>query len=197
VISWALLNVINHWKGHIADRIIHSILASDMTAPEMETALAEQERIRKDTLCLGQALQITEAERIVHACASWRQLLHLHDLWTERLNNMREFAKKARLSAPFPPPPIPGNEHIQPIINATMLLEEGQTMRHCVGSYAESVRRRERYIYRILQPERATLEIRPNGRGGSALHQLKGYCNAKPGRGVTEVVRKWLLQHNA
>ena len=195
-ISWASLNVINRWKEHIADKVIHSILASDMSAQEMETALASLEGIRKDTVRLGQALRITEAQRVVQTCASRQQLLHLHDLWTERLNNMREFAKKAKLSAPFPPPPIPGNAHIQPIITESMLLEEGRILRHCVGSYAASVRKGECYIYRILHPERATLEIGPNGQGGSALRQIKGYCNAKPGPGVMELVHQWLHQHN-
>jgi len=110
---------------------------------------------------------------------------------------MRELARQARQSAPFPPPPIPGNEHIQPIINAAELLEEGRIMRHCAGSYAGSVRRRECFVYRILQPARATLEIAPTIFGRWEVSQIKGYYNAKPGKGVIKAVREWMRQHSA
>ena len=97
------------------------------------------------------------------------------------------------MSVPFPPPPIPGNEYIQPITNEAMLLEEGQMMRHCVASYARSVRENKCYIYRILKPTRATMEMAPiDICGGWGVTQMKGYRNAKVGVGVKTVVYEWL-----
>ena len=99
---------------------------------------------------------------------------------------------------PFPPPPVAGSGDIQPLTSAVMLQEEGQTMCHCVGDgeYAGAVRRGECYIYKVLRPVRATLEIRPSGFGQWEAHQIKGYSNAKVGRDTAKAVRAWLAQYS-
>jgi hypothetical protein len=160
-IPWDVLTVVNLWKERISDKIVRSILTGDMNAQEMEEALAARESARRDTLRLGLTLRSAEARGIVVACGSWRQLLRLHDTWTERLNNhRREFAhrRKFALSAGrnvfFPAPPIPGNEHIRPVLDESMLLEEGRTMRHCVAGHWDSIHRGKCYIYRIERPAR-------------------------------------------
>ena len=86
---------------------------------------------------------------------------------------------------------IPGNADIEPILNEEMLCVEGLTMHHCVASYAEAVRNRRRYIYKVLKPARATLELIAD-RKGWTVGQIKGYCNADVGSDVIEAVRDWL-----
>ena len=98
---------------------------------------------------------------------------------------------------PFPPPPVPGNVTIQPLTNDSMLREEGRIMHHCVGKYGGAVRKGECFIYRILMPVRATLEIRPcTSRQIWEVSQIKSYCNATPAPEVFEMVRGWLKQYN-
>ena len=101
-------------------------------------------------------------------------------------------AQKKVPPAPFPPPPVPGNEHIQPLTTPAMLQEEGKAMHHCVGSYSGVVRTGKRYVYRILKPARATVEISKADNGTWDIHQLKSYCNASPSLEVFEMVREWL-----
>jgi hypothetical protein len=59
----------------------------------------------------------------------------------------------------FPDPPYAGHAQCQPVRTMKELLEEGLEMRHCVASYAEDVAAGSFYVYRILQPVRATLAI--------------------------------------
>jgi hypothetical protein len=98
---------------------------------------------------------------------------------------------------PFPPPPVPGNADIQPLTSAAMLREEGQTMRHCVGDgeYAGAVRKGKCYIYKVLRPVRATLEIRPISLEQWEAHQIKGYSNAEVSPDTVQAVRAWLVQY--
>lgn len=93
---------------------------------------------------------------------------------------------------PFPPPPVPGTPDIVPLRSAADLEEEGREQRNCVASYAWRVRRGMCYIYRVLQPERATLSIVPGPDGGWRRFELK----RKENRGVREstkhFVDRWL-----
>jgi TPR repeat protein len=107
-----------------------------------------------------------------------------------------EAAQKIMPPTPFQPPPVPGNAHIQPLTDDAMLWEEGKIMHHCVGGYGGSVRKGECYIYRVLQPARATLEIRPTDFPPVwMVSQVKGYCNAAPAPGVSEAVLAWLDEY--
>ena len=95
------------------------------------------------------------------------------------------------LTTPLPAPPLPGTDHIVPLIKPQEILEEALKMKHCVLSYLESIREGHSYVYRVLAPERATLEIRPHG-GQWVLAQLCGFKNAKPGQAVRMTVENWL-----
>ena len=106
-------------------------------------------------------------------------------------NALEWFQKAAEQSCPFPAPPIPGNVYIESITNEITLFEEGLVMHHCVGNYAEDVRRGECYFYRVLKPTRATLELIADGKGWT-VGQIKGYCNAKPSSEVVKAVRDWM-----
>jgi hypothetical protein len=116
------------------------------------------------------------------------------------LRDMAQATEWFRKTPSFPPPPIPGNDDIQPVTDAVMLLEEGRTMHHCVAGYVVPVLDGDCYIYRVLKPARATLELRPIiPRAGTPqawhISQIKGYCNAKPIPGVTRAVRDWLRKY--
>lgn len=56
------------------------------------------------------------------------------------------------------PNPIPGTFAILPLTNIAQIIQEGREMNNCLsGMYLEHAH--ETYLYRILTPERATLEI--------------------------------------
>ena len=67
-------------------------------------------------------------------------------------------------------------------------------MHHYVGSYIDPVRSGTCYIYRIMAPERATLEIH-RSRGVWVQGELKTHCNGTPSPEVFRQVEAWLIEH--
>lgn len=103
----------------------------------------------------------------------------------------REHARKL-LHEKFPRPPIAGTEHIQPIETPAGLIEEGNLMHHCVGSYIGSVSAGHMHVYRILAPERATLSISRTPGGHWQVDQLYAAYNRKVGKPTADAVAAWL-----
>jgi hypothetical protein len=90
----------------------------------------------------------------------------------------------------FPSPPLPGNADIVPITTIKELLDEGAVMHNCVGSYAEKVMSGECFIYRVLRPQRATLEVSDTG-DMHHIRQLKLARNEEPSADTWAKVRFW------
>jgi hypothetical protein len=89
-----------------------------------------------------------------------------------------------------PPPPPPG---FAPLHTPAELRAEGREMKHCLGSYGRKVSSGNTRVYRILEPERATLAVRWNkARGVWSVDEVRGFEN-RPVRPETLVlVRDWL-----
>jgi hypothetical protein len=195
-VGWQLLKLIAGQGDRIRLPLVRGIIMSDMEPTAMARALGRSDSLVRDIANLGRQLGIADADRIIAACTDWRMLWNLHEAWTERLNSMqlddmvREYGEK------LPPPPLPGTNGIQPIDSVRELLLEGRIMHHCVGGYIDDVRPGGCYIYRITEPERATLEIRRNASGTWVQGGLASYCNGRPGMDVVMRVREWLLIEN-
>jgi hypothetical protein len=143
-----------------------------------------------DIVRMGEHLQIGNIRRILKNCADHGELHRIHDELTHRVNERASRARQELETTPFPEPPLPGNEAIQPIRTYQELRAEGQTMSHCVLSYARAVREGRSYIYQVLSPERGTLEI---ARTGKKLHiqQFRLTGNGHPSDESWEYVRGW------
>lgn len=109
----------------------------------------------------------------------------------EALVDEMERLEKTVAAAPLPPPPFPGNEQFIPLRTETDLLREGREQRSCLGSYADRVRRRRAYVYRVLHPERATLSIVPL-RGTWRIGELKRKFNRPVSKRTLAAARAWL-----
>jgi hypothetical protein len=97
----------------------------------------------------------------------------------------------------FPTPPLPGNDIIVPINSLKDLIQEGEEMDNCVGSYIGKIASGHSFIYRVLEPERATLEIiRELSVNSYMVAQLKLQSNEEPSDGTWNVVRKWMEANN-
>lgn len=95
---------------------------------------------------------------------------------------------------PLPKPPIEGTEAIIPLQTGSDLRDEGLAQHNCVGGYAASVRSGACYVYRILEPERATLSITKASGGEWYIDELFIACN-KPVKSETrQAVTEWLSQ---
>ncbi len=101
--------------------------------------------------------------------------------------------RPAAQSAPavFPPPPLPGTSTIVPIATVEELEEEGRLQRNCAAGFVSRICAGAVYLYRVLAPERATLEIVLSGRK-PRLGELKLSCNRKPSAASRRAVKAWL-----
>jgi len=91
----------------------------------------------------------------------------------------------------FPPPPIPGNKKIRPILSLASLKNEGKILEHCIFSFAEEIFKKQCFCYKILNPERGTLLVNlKNGRPViGAIHLKK---NKPPSTETVKSVNEWL-----
>ncbi|MEI7837324.1 MAG: PcfJ domain-containing protein [Planctomycetota bacterium] len=93
----------------------------------------------------------------------------------------------------FPSPPLRAKGDIEPVATPAMLFEEGRIQRNCVASYVERVAAGECYIYRVLQPERATLCV-SRQQDQWQIAEIKARCNAPVSQGTKQAVQEWLTR---
>lgn len=65
-------------------------------------------------------------------------------------------------------------------------------MHHCVGSYSQTVLKGNCYIYKVLNPQRATLELVRQAKSWR-IGQLALHCNNSPSQATRLAVQDWLL----
>jgi hypothetical protein len=122
-----------------------------------------------------------------------RQLLQQRRV---RRRRERESARAPAAAAPFPPPPVPGTPGIVPVTSEAELRLEARMQENCVAMYAGDVRARESYIYRVLTPERCTLEICPDDAGNWHRRQLERRENQPASTETTRLVDRWLARYH-
>jgi len=98
------------------------------------------------------------------------------------------------IDQPFGEPPIPGTDNILPLKTPRELLAEGQAQHNCVGSYVDRVRSGNCCIYRVLEPERATLSIVKASGGDWMISELYTACNKPVKSDTRTAVKEWLSQ---
>ncbi len=102
--------------------------------------------------------------------------------------------QKDQQLGPLPKPPIEGTKTIIPLQTGSDLRDEGIAQHNCVGGHAASVRAGTCYVYRILEPERATLSIIKDSGETWIICELYTACN-KPVKSETrQAVTEWLSQ---
>jgi hypothetical protein len=151
----------------------------------------------RDVRLLGNALGRDDVEAVLAKVPTMSRLKGLHDRWYRRLNLHRAVGFGAWVkilfgTGTFPVPPLPGTDTIIPIRTVDELLAEGEEMDHCVGSYAQGVFTGECFIYKVLSPQRATLELSPVW-PTPALAQLKLKGNEEPAPECWQAVERWLV----
>lgn len=159
-------------------------LSDKIDENERSSPLGKHLVLFKDTATMHRQL-LTETYNHGHI-QSLAQLSSLHDLLCKKIN----IERFKGLS--FPPPPLQGTNDIIPLQTPEALYEEGKIQHNCVVSYSEQVAlMRNIYIYRMLQPERCTLEImRSSSRW--TLAQLKASCNQSPSAEAKQAAETWL-----
>lgn len=140
-------------------------------------------RIYRDTLHMAPFHNLEQ----VFNCRTLNELERLHERYIIEINQLKtnEFIN-------YHVPPISGNQDIIPIRNSVELRNEGKIQKHCVASYHQEILKKTCYIYKVLQPERATLELRTPVNGDYSIAQLRLYCNDLPSEETISSVQQWL-----
>lgn len=186
----------------LADPLLRPMLTPRLLA-ELD-ASAAPDRVHPAVDLLHDTLHMRQQEGLDGAVRfeSLAALRRHHDVLVAALNERRELeevhAEALRGTdeatppePPFPPPPIPGSQDIQPLTSAADLWVEGRTMDHCAGSFVPRVRSGGSYLYRVLSPSRATLSIDAT-EDGWRLGQLHGPSNTPVPPETLAAVRRWL-----
>jgi len=148
-----------------------------------------------DTERLGRALGVINIPAAMGQCQSQAKLIRLHNQWASRFNKLKREVSVGGYDK-FPQPPLEGNGSIVPICSLEELYQEGREMRHCVGSYADQVWQGRSFFYRVLKPERATLEVKITD-SGPVFRELLLKRNGQPDDSTVANVKRWLSGNNS
>jgi len=111
----------------------------------------------------------------------------------EAAEHLSQFLKRLESeSKKLPQPPLPGTQHIVALVTEGQLEDEGRVQHNCVGGYARRVHASERYIYRVMSPERATLSILKGPDGCWRIGDLRLSCNRPVAPETRKAVQDWL-----
>jgi hypothetical protein len=117
----------------------------------------------------------------------------MHDKMVDKIN--KDPLLKTEYGIGFPKPPIQGNDTIIHIDNAYELKTEGRELCHCVGSYTDLARQGHSAYYKIMTPERGTVEIYLQGEK-YIISQFKLAHNKNPSKQSIAIVKQWLKEGN-
>lgn len=127
------------------------------------------------------------------AAARWHEVLN-RELAERRTRSRRDddFDQPVDYAPLWNEPFIIGEFEIVPLRSGRDLHLEGVAMHHCVGSYSSDVRRGYSRIFSLRRYGRriATVEIAGTKSGYPSLAQVRGPCNARVEREITEVARR-------
>lgn len=121
--------------------------------------------------------------------SSLKRLEEFHDEISESF--VRISGKKLRYCK-VPKPPVPGTETIVPLNTPLRIQKEGTEQHNCVASYAPRIERGGVYVYKVLAPERATLEIVRDAGGTWRMGQLRADRNRPVSAETERTVEAWL-----
>jgi hypothetical protein len=142
-----------------------------------------------DVRALAAALGVEDIEARLRGLQQIGALRTLHEELVDQLI-ATDLTFEAEKSAKLPPPALRGNEDIVPIRTMAELDAEGRLMRHCVLVHAGHVKNRNACVYRVLRPERATLELDLTAKEPK-ISELRALGNAPVSQDTWRAVFAW------
>jgi hypothetical protein len=134
---------------------------------------------------------------------STEALQRYHEKLILRLNTSKKEGEQNVMGIRFPEPPLQGKIdqekiRIEPVINSRQLFLEGREMKHCVYSYLKVILfKKNIYIYKITQPERATIAVQQDQTTGKwKVKEIRGKQNAKVAPDIIRLVQEWVEEEN-
>lgn len=135
-----------------------------------------------------------EQGRPLPVLRSWGQLCRLHDELAANAIVVARRAVRQERQTPFPEPPVAGTEHIVPLRSAAELAEEAAAQHNCLASphFVRECLEQHYYVYRVLQPERASLAIAKGPDGVWRVDDLTARFNRQVRPATRSAVARWL-----
>lgn len=144
----------------------------------------------RDVHSLAAALNVEDLEARLRGIQQLGGLRRLHDELVEKLIATDRSFKPDAVSAKFPPAPLKGTKNIVAIRTYAELETEGRVMKHCCALYARALSIRHAAIYRVLAPERATLELDLTA-SHPRIVQLRGFADGPVSQETWKAVFEW------
>ncbi len=146
----------------------------------------------EDTINIGNQLGFKNIKSILQNIDHPKKLKKLHDRWSIYLSAKTELREEDMI---LPTHPAPGNDDIEPIRTVNEIIKEARAMNNCLVTYIERTLKEECYLYRVIRPERATLELKINS-GKFVLSQIKLASNEEPSKFTKDHVYDWINNIN-
>lgn len=183
------------WSGLLG--LVDCILESDASSYRRPRpgATTKLQGTLRDTVRM-----LDDNHRALRSVKTLNDLNNLHDHLVAQLNAADNAAGRATSPVTllqrygfYPEPPLPGNACIEPIVNWSGLLQEGCSMKHCVGSYHGAVAAGQVALYHMHDPEAVTVALSPQGSEWK-LSEASGTANSRPSTAALRDIQNWLEQ---
>lgn len=123
-------------------------------------------------------------------CSRLERLEALHDRVTRRMMDDHPGELESLVDVygqVFPESPLCGNNIVEPVRTVDDLYAEGDEMNHCVFSYVNRIFQEKSFIYKVMFPERGTLELD----AGLNIAQFELKNNEAPSKESWKAVEQW------
>lgn len=182
----------------LSDTALWLLDASERRAATSQALLDEVSRERQWSRRLTFAMQFRETLRMLAILDRSRPERGYRSMaQVERAHEELTWAALVRgklfdgQNDPFPRPPWSGEDWIEPIRTLAELIREAEEQHNCVAAYIESAREGDSSFYRVLAPERVTLELRRKGPGEWEVSDLRTIDNGVASAATWRAVNRW------
>ena len=205
IIPIQALVVVVRYPYFLHTKLLANEIDKEQTASSQKLKFLKYQKIIDDIERLASGMGRDLDDRYKKNISSERVLDRLHLNWIARFNHSNEFVQfllgrgeehginhaiiNNELAsthrqfptekAVFPICPLGDFEDVIQIKNNYELLAEGIEMHHCVGGYVEDALQENSYFYKMLSPERGTIQLKVDNEKTSVV-QFKLAQNKKP-----------------
>ncbi|MBD3344230.1 MAG: hypothetical protein GF401_04120 [Chitinivibrionales bacterium] len=159
---------------------------------------ASLSRLWSDMRDCARDLEISNYEQKMFSCHSAAELRTLYNKWIDSEKFDRLFVKQSAKSLKkiygtnkLPSPPLAGTSTIMPVETIEELIDESITMHNCLHACSRMIMERSCYIYRVLEPQRATLAVAYEGNKIVPL-ELRTVANGEADEETWKSVQEWI-----
>jgi len=190
VIPIQALAVVNKYPGFLNTKLLSCLVDDSKEIAIQIRPFGVMNIIMSDIREMADIMEVNLPENYFQRFTHKNDMDVAHDRIVERFNVSEKVREKEIVI--FPDCPIGDKETLKQIKNSFDLTKEGRDMHHCVGGYIRPARTGQYYFYKVLAPERGTMQISVKDNKVSII-QFKLACNKQPSEETLFNVRQLLV----